>query len=177
MSQSILLGVTGGIAAYKSVDLVRRLRARDHPVRVIMTQSAQSFVTPLTFQAVSGQPAGCDLLDAASEATLSLTANPDIIHAVGQLKPKPFTVGFAAQTHDVKLHAMRKYKDKNMDAIIANQVDLAEGEFDSDVNCVEIYSAKGVTSFALQPKTELAYKLIEWIAQHYETKDSAQDIR
>ncbi len=403
MGQSILLGVSGGIAAYKSVDLVRRLRENNHTVRVIMTSAAQSFVTPLTFQAISGHPVGCDLLDAASEAamdhislarfadqiiiapasadviarlaqgmandlltavclattapiaivpamnhrmwhnpltqanvarlqqfgyavwgpdegaqacgeyglgrmlepdaivkhienknsvtpihsktivitagptrepldpvrfisnrssgkmgyalaaaaahsgakvilisgptalappknvefisietaaqmyeavmqqiphcdifigaaavadfrptavapqksskndfsnTLALTANPDIIHAVAQFKPKPLTIGFAAETHDVKLHAMRKWVDKGLDAIIANQVGLAEGGFDSDVNSVDLYSANGATHFPQQSKTELAYRLIGWISNYYDkqTKDSIKNI-
>ena len=64
----ILLGVSGGIAAYKSVELVRRLRDAGAEVRVVMTRGAQAFVTPLTFQAVSGQPVHTELLDAAAEA-------------------------------------------------------------------------------------------------------------
>jgi phosphopantothenoylcysteine decarboxylase/phosphopantothenate--cysteine ligase len=64
----ILLGVGGGIAAYKSVDLVRRLRERDFDVRVVMTKAATAFVGPLSFQAVSGQPVRTDLLDPAAEA-------------------------------------------------------------------------------------------------------------
>ena len=394
MGQSILLGVSGGIAAYKSVDLVRRLREQDHTVRVVLTQAAQSFVTPLTFQAISGHPVGCDLLDAASEAamdhinlarfaerviiapasanimarlahgmaddlltaiclattapitlvpamnhrmwhnpitqanitrlqqfgftvwgptegaqacgeyglgrmlepeeivrylestasimtsplagkniiitagptrepldairfisnrssgkmgyalavaaqhcgahvtlisgpvalpqpkqvtlikvetavemqqaviqhlpkcdifmgaaavadfrpetsathkyakselpaTLALTLNPDIIQTVTQSTSRPFTIGFAAQTHDVKLHAIRKLTEKNMDVIIANQVGLAEGGFDSDVNTVDIYSRDGQTHFPCQSKTTLAYQLIKWIGDYY----------
>ena len=64
----ILLGVTGGIAAYKSADLVRRLQNRGAQVRVVMTRGALAFVTPLTFQAVSGNPVHTDLLDEAAEA-------------------------------------------------------------------------------------------------------------
>ncbi|MEM9530349.1 MAG: bifunctional phosphopantothenoylcysteine decarboxylase/phosphopantothenate--cysteine ligase CoaBC [Pseudomonadota bacterium] len=66
----IILGVSGGIAAYKSPDLVRRLKERGASVRVVMTASAQEFVTPLTFQAVSGEPVGLDLLDPAAEAAM-----------------------------------------------------------------------------------------------------------
>ena len=54
MSKRILLGVTGGIAAYKSPDLVRRLIERGAEVQVVMTAGAREFVQPLTFQAVSG---------------------------------------------------------------------------------------------------------------------------
>ena len=66
----ILLGVTGGIAAYKSPDLVRRLRERGAEVQVVMTAAAREFVTQTTFQAVSGRPVRTDLWDAAAEAAM-----------------------------------------------------------------------------------------------------------
>jgi len=66
--QRVLLGVTGGIAAYKSPELVRRLIDQGAEVRVVMTQGAQAFVTPLTFQAVSGFPVGTEMLDETAEA-------------------------------------------------------------------------------------------------------------
>jgi phosphopantothenoylcysteine decarboxylase/phosphopantothenate--cysteine ligase len=66
----ILLGVTGGIAAYKSPDLVRRLRERGAEVQVVMTAAAREFVTAATFQAVSGRPVRTDLWDAAAEAAM-----------------------------------------------------------------------------------------------------------
>ena len=66
----ILLGVTGGIAAYKSPDLVRRLRERGAEVQVVMTAGAREFVTPTTFQAVSGRTVRSDLWDAAAEAAM-----------------------------------------------------------------------------------------------------------
>jgi phosphopantothenoylcysteine decarboxylase / phosphopantothenate---cysteine ligase len=64
----IVLGVTGGIAAYKAADLVRRLRDTGAEVRVVMTRGALAFVTPLTFQALSGHPVHTELLDEAAEA-------------------------------------------------------------------------------------------------------------
>ena len=66
----ILLGVTGGIAAYKSADLVRRLRERGAEVQVVMTAAAREFVSPLTFQALSGRPVRTDLWDSAAEAAM-----------------------------------------------------------------------------------------------------------
>ena len=66
----ILLGVTGGIAAYKSPDLVRRLIERGAEVQVVMTAAAQKFITPMSFQAVSGRPTRCDLWDSAAEAAM-----------------------------------------------------------------------------------------------------------
>lgn len=64
----VLLCVGGGIAAYKSAELVRRLRERGCEVRVALTQAAGAFVAPLTFQALSGHPVRSDLLDPAAEA-------------------------------------------------------------------------------------------------------------
>lgn len=66
----ILLGVTGGIAAYKSPDLVRRLIERGAVVQVVMTDAAQRFVSPMSFQAVSGRPTRSNLWDDAAEAAM-----------------------------------------------------------------------------------------------------------
>ncbi len=64
----VLLGIGGGIAAYKSCELVRRLREAGCAVRVVMTRAGAAFVTPLTFQALSGHPVRVDLLDAEAES-------------------------------------------------------------------------------------------------------------
>ncbi len=64
----LLLGVCGGIAAYKCADLVRRLIERDFDVRVVMTAAATEFITPMTLQAVSGHPVHMDQFDAEMEA-------------------------------------------------------------------------------------------------------------
>ena len=66
----VLLGVSGGIAAYKSAELVRRLREQGAVVRVVMTQGAQAFITPLTLQALSGMPVHTELLDRGDEAAM-----------------------------------------------------------------------------------------------------------
>ncbi len=67
-NKNIILAVTGGIAAYKSAILVRRLKDHGFNVRVVMTQGAQAFVTPLTFQALSGNPVHTEILDPEAEA-------------------------------------------------------------------------------------------------------------
>jgi phosphopantothenoylcysteine decarboxylase/phosphopantothenate--cysteine ligase len=66
----ILLGVTGSIAAYKSAELIRQLRDAGADVRVVMTQGAMSFITPLTLQALSGHPVHSELLDPGAEAAM-----------------------------------------------------------------------------------------------------------
>ncbi len=65
--KNILLGITGGIAAYKSVSFARLLIKSGYDVRVIMTASAQAFITPLTLQALTGNPVHIDLLDESAE--------------------------------------------------------------------------------------------------------------
>ncbi|WP_108944774.1 bifunctional phosphopantothenoylcysteine decarboxylase/phosphopantothenate--cysteine ligase CoaBC [Shewanella halifaxensis] len=69
-NKKVLLGIGGGIAAYKSADLVRKLKERGADVRVVMSQSAQEFITPLTLQALSGYPVATDLLDPTAEASM-----------------------------------------------------------------------------------------------------------
>ncbi|ELY9422811.1 bifunctional phosphopantothenoylcysteine decarboxylase/phosphopantothenate--cysteine ligase CoaBC [Cronobacter dublinensis] len=68
--KKIVLGVSGGIAAYKTPELVRRLRERGAEVRVAMTEAAKAFITPLSLQAVSGFPVSDSLLDPAAEAAM-----------------------------------------------------------------------------------------------------------
>lgn len=70
INKRILLAVCGGIAAYKSAELVRLLRKSGAEVRVIMTEAAQQFVTPLTFQALSGHAVHTDLLDLSQEQAM-----------------------------------------------------------------------------------------------------------
>ncbi|WP_084977759.1 bifunctional phosphopantothenoylcysteine decarboxylase/phosphopantothenate--cysteine ligase CoaBC [Plesiomonas shigelloides] len=69
-NKRVLLGISGGIAAYKCVELVRRLREQGAEVRVVMTAAAKAFITPLTLQAVSGHPVADDLLDPAAESSM-----------------------------------------------------------------------------------------------------------
>ncbi|MDO6543150.1 bifunctional phosphopantothenoylcysteine decarboxylase/phosphopantothenate--cysteine ligase CoaBC [Photobacterium sanguinicancri] len=69
--KKILLGISGGIAAYKCAELTRRLIERGAQVQVVMTKAAQEFITPLTMQAVSGNPVASSLLDPAAEASMN----------------------------------------------------------------------------------------------------------
>ena len=67
-NKRILLGISGGIAAYKSAELVRAITGAGGDVRVVMTQGAKEFITPLTLQALSGNPVHHSLLDPEAEA-------------------------------------------------------------------------------------------------------------
>jgi len=81
-NKRILLGITGSIAAYKSADLVRRLRDTGAEVQVVMTRAATDFITPLTMQALSGKAVHVNLLDVDEEARMghiSLARWADVI--------------------------------------------------------------------------------------------------
>lgn len=90
----ILLGVTGGIAAYKSVELVRRLKDAGVDVRVVLSGGAQAFITPLTFQAVSGHSVHTHLLDESAEAGMG---HIELARWAGQVLVAPATANFIAR--------------------------------------------------------------------------------
>ena len=94
MSKRILLGVTGGIAAYKSPDLVRRLIERGAEVEVVMTAGAREFVAPLTFQAVSGREVRSDLWDESAERAMS---HIELARWADLIVVAPATADFLAQ--------------------------------------------------------------------------------
>ena len=90
----VLLGVTGGIAAYKSCELVRLLGREGARVRVVLTESATRFVTPLTFQALSGNPVRVDLFDEAHESAMG---HIELARWAEQLVVAPATADFIAR--------------------------------------------------------------------------------
>jgi phosphopantothenoylcysteine decarboxylase/phosphopantothenate--cysteine ligase len=95
--KKILLGITGGIAAYKGVELCRRLQDAGFQVRVVMTRGATEFVTPLTFQAVSGFPVYRDIFDEAAEAAMG---HIELARWADQILIAPATADFIAKlTH------------------------------------------------------------------------------
>lgn len=80
--KTIVLGVCGGIAAYKACELTRRLAEKEAEVHVILTKSAQEFVTPLTFQALSGHPVHTDLFSLTQEQEIGHISLADRADAI-----------------------------------------------------------------------------------------------
>lgn len=101
--------------------------------------------------------------------TIELKRNPDILSAVAGLKNKPFTVGFAAETHDMERYARSKLEKKHIDMICANQVGLPEQGFDSDLNALQVYWADGGQELALASKYSLARELIALVSLRFAT--------
>ena len=81
-NKTIILGITGGIAAYKAADLASKLNQAGAKVRVIMTKSAQEFVQPLTFEAVTTNPVVTDIFQTNAEHRVSHIALAEIADAV-----------------------------------------------------------------------------------------------
>lgn len=105
--------------------------------------------------------------------TLELTQNPDIISQVAALSPKPFVVGFAAETNDLAQYAQAKLHNKNLDMVAANWVGRAEGGFDSDQNALEVYWRGGQQLLSMTDKTALAQQLLSLIAKQWHDQHSA----
>jgi phosphopantothenoylcysteine decarboxylase/phosphopantothenate--cysteine ligase len=113
----------------------------------------------------------------ADSLTVVLHKNPDILASMGALSPRPYTVGFAAETSDVERLAREKLLAKGADLIAANEVGANLG-FDTDDNALLLVDRQGTLSLPVQPKPRLARQLIQAIAERYHaTRHSAQDPR
>ena len=107
--------------------------------------------------------------------SLELVRNPDIISAVAGRRPRPFTVGFAAETEELEARAREKLLRKKLDLVIANPVGEAGTGFEADQNRVLIVDREGSTALARQPKTRLARTLIQIIAKSYHEKNTTEN--
>jgi phosphopantothenoylcysteine decarboxylase / phosphopantothenate---cysteine ligase len=103
----------------------------------------------------------------AETMTISLVRNPDIIAAVAAHQPRPFTVGFAAETRDVEAYALAKLEGKSLDMIVANDVSNDQAGFNSDDNAATILWSGGRQVVELTAKQQLARVLIATIASQY----------
>jgi len=111
-----------------------------------------------------------------AEMSIELTRTPDILASVAKQEDGPFTVGFAAETEDLRKYARAKLARKGLDMIIANQVGESRG-FDSDNNTVDVYWEGGDQSFPTSAKTRLAVDLIRLIAERYAARAAGSNDR
>ena len=104
----------------------------------------------------------------ADEITVKLIRNPDILGAVAGHTTRPFTVGFAAETHQLEHYAQEKLQQKNLDMIAANYVGGEHSGFGSDSNALSVLLRNGETHhLQYASKKQLAQRLIALIAQYY----------
>ena len=104
--------------------------------------------------------------DNSGTMTLTLVENPDIVATIARQQPKPFTVGFAAETQDVVNYARQKIARKNLDMIVANDVSRSDIGFNSDQNAVTVLWAEGQQALELASKHQIARDIIALIARH-----------
>jgi phosphopantothenoylcysteine decarboxylase/phosphopantothenate--cysteine ligase len=97
---------------------------------------------------------------------IELVRSKDILASVAALSDAPFTVGFAAETENLRDYALGKLQTKKLDMIVANQVGRDRG-FDQDENAVDVFWDGGEQSFAQAAKTELARGIIQLVAARY----------
>jgi phosphopantothenoylcysteine decarboxylase/phosphopantothenate--cysteine ligase len=102
----------------------------------------------------------------AAEMELALVRSPDTLASVAALPRAPFTVGFAAETHDLAAHAREKLERKRIDMIAANQVGRDCG-FDRETNALTVFWAEGELALGEGGKVQLARRLVEVIAERY----------
>ena len=107
--------------------------------------------------------------------TLDLIKNPDIITAVANHSPRPFTVGFAAETEALEQHALKKLAHKNLDMIAANDVSQPEQVFNNDENCLHIFWEDGQCITKRQSKTKLAHELLNLIATRIQIHETTTE--
>ncbi len=112
----------------------------------------------------------------AESLTFTFVKTPDILAKVSQLTPKPFMVGFAAETECVREHALKKWRDKQLDLLFANEVSDAHNPFYHDENQLHAFWGESESEyqfFPLQPKPQLAQQILTLIATCY-TKSVAR---
>jgi len=108
----------------------------------------------------------------AEQATIILHKTKDILAEVAKLDKRPFTVGFAAETHDLEAYARDKLKRKKLDMIAANWVGRELGGFDSEQNALHVFWENGEKTLAMMDKTRLAEQLIGLIAERFKEYES-----
>jgi phosphopantothenoylcysteine decarboxylase/phosphopantothenate--cysteine ligase len=107
------------------------------------------------------------------ELVLTLKKNRDVLAAVAQLPRRPFTVGFAAETHDLDHYAQDKLHRKKLDMIAANWVGKDQGGFESDSNELHVFWENGQSVLAMADKNQIAMQLIQLIAKRMNEKNTA----
>ena len=121
--------------------------------------------------------AGEKIKKSAETLSLTLVRNPDILTSVTALSPAPYTVGFAAETHDLVAHARAKLVAKKLDLVAANLVGQTGSGFDADDNRLTLVDHAGSVELPLQSKQQLARLLIQHIATRYHAKNTTQNPR
>ena len=156
----------------RRVDVRSALQMRDAVMHAI--EGADIFIATAAVAdwRVAGYSARKIKKGASGAPLLELVENPDILAEVAARDPRPFVVGFAAETDHVIEHAREKLVRKKLDLLAANHVDENLG-IGADDNALELIWAGGSESLPRAPKSELARTLVARIADHYHARGHA----
>lgn len=100
--------------------------------------------------------------------TLKMVKNPDILRTLGEQKHKQLLIGFAAETQNLEMYALKKLEEKNLDMIVANNVKSEGAGFDVDTNIVTIFEKNGrSTSYDCMNKSEVARIIIDKVIEYH----------
>jgi phosphopantothenoylcysteine decarboxylase/phosphopantothenate--cysteine ligase len=120
-------------------------------------------------------PARCKIKKTGETLELAMSRTVDILHEVARHPQRPYTVGFAAETNDMEIHALGKLARKNLDLIAANEVSDCKA-FDQDENALTLFwPGGGKLELGVSAKTDLAAKLMEFIAARVNSRVNSQD--
>jgi len=155
------------LAAPYGVELVKVESAREMHAAVL-SRSGECSVVVKAAAVADYRPLernGVKIKKQADEMTLLLTKNPDILAELGQMKHRPFLVGFAAETGNLDACATKKLKGKKLDMIVANDVSQPDAGFNVDTNRARLFFKDGrMVESALMSKDDLATVILDQIA-------------
>jgi len=173
-AQVTLVSGPVSLAAPNSVDVVRvETAAQMYEAVMANAQSCDIYIGAAAVADYSPIVAEAQKIKKhASQATIILQKTKDILATVAGLASPPFTVGFAAETHNLEEYAQKKLHEKHLDMIAANWVGREQGGFDSEQNALQVFWKTGQTTLAMMDKIQLAEQLILLCAERFNEKNT-----
>lgn len=165
----VALATPAGVAS--RVDVRSALQMRDAVMKAIDKADIFIATAAVADWRVAGYSSRKIKKNAAGAPVLELVENPDILAEVAARDPRPFVVGFAAETDHVAEHAREKLERKKLDMLAANHVDENIG-IGADDNALELIWPGGSETLPRASKAELAKTLVARIAAHYHARNS-----
>ncbi len=173
-AQVTLVSGSVSLAAPDSVDVVRvETAAEMYEAVMANAQSCDMYIGAAAVADYSPIVAEAQKIKKhASQTTIILQKTQDILAAVAGLASPPFTVGFAAETHNLEVYAQKKLHEKHLDMIAANWVGREKGGFDSEQNALQVFWKTGQKTLVMMDKIQLAEQLVLLCAEKFNEKNT-----
>ena len=149
------------ISAISAEDMLRETSARFSDCDILIMTAAVSDMRPKVKSAQKVKKENLNML-------VEFEQTPDILKTLSKSKNRQILIGFAAETNDVETYAKKKLKEKNLDAIAANNVSKKDAGFASDFNEISLFFKDGKTAeLGRGTKDELAQKLVKILSEKF----------